>query len=101
MSSEDIHIIMRQTDYDAKTAQAKLQEFKTIKNVILDYLKPNAHSKEHALPPPKLNFQQEMYRQIRVQMDNSTKAFQEKQLSKLQHEFITPQTAPAEHDFSA
>ena len=78
---EQIDIIMRQTNYSREECIEKLQNNNT-NNIIKEYL-------GISLQPPsirKKSLQQEIYYQIRNQLDSSIKEFNKKQNEKLEKE---------------
>ena len=71
-TESNIALIMRQTDYDAATAQQKLKEHNDdIMQVIREYMGP---SKTPAKVVPKLSTNQQTYKEIRGMMDDAAKA---------------------------
>jgi hypothetical protein len=79
--AEQINIIMRQTNYTKEESYEKLKEcdFDTL-SVIKNYMGISL-KKENKI---KKSLQQEMYSQIRKQMDLSIKDFNNKQYEKLE-----------------
>ena len=80
--SEKIEMILRQTDYDAATAEEKLFEFnddpiKVIKSYLGILEKPNEKN-------PIKSVNQEIYRQLRQKLNISE--FNKKQQEKLENE---------------
>jgi hypothetical protein len=81
--TEKIHLILRQTDYTEIIAREKLLENDEdpIK-VIKKYMGINVESKNVA----KKSLNQEIYRQLRVRLDDSIRDFNKKQDFKLKTE---------------
>ena len=81
--TEKIHLILRQTDYTEIIAREKLLENDEdpIK-VIKKYMGINVESKNVA----KKSLNQEIYRQLRVRLDDSIRDFNKKQDLKLKSE---------------
>ena len=68
----DVEMIMRQTDYDAATAQQKLKEHNNdIMQVIREYMGPS----KTAINVAKLSTNQQIYKEIRGMMDDAAKAY--------------------------
>ena len=80
---EKINVIMRQTDYDEKTANEKLIEhcYDHIK-VIKTYLGIT----EKKAPAGQKSINQEIYKQLRHKLDDSMKSYLQKQEEKLKTE---------------
>lgn len=80
---EKINVIMRQTDYDKKTANEKLIEhcYDHIK-VIKTYLGIT----EKKAPAAQKSINQEIYKQLRHKLDDSMKAYLQQQEEKLRTE---------------
>lgn len=78
-----LEVICRQTNYDLETADTKLTEWGTIDSVVSDYLSSGRlrSSRDTTVAKPRL--QQEMFTQMRKQMDASMRrhnALQERKL---------------------
>jgi len=78
-----LEVICRQTNYDLETADTKLTEWGTIDSVVFDYLCSGRvrSSRDTTVAKPRL--QQEMFTQMRKQMDASMRrhnALQERKL---------------------
>ena len=85
MESSPLEIIMRQTDYDRETAQEKLSEHDgKYENVIKEFMGINLEKKNVRVKPGSLH--QEIFTQIRKQMDLSIKDFNRIQNDKLEKE---------------
>lgn len=83
---DPIDIILRQTDYHREKAETKLSEHNgNYMNVIKEYMGIQLKSKNERLKPYSL--QQEMFTQIRRQMDLSIRDFNRAQNNKLEQEF--------------
>lgn len=82
-TDEKIKVIMRQTDYDEKTANEKLIEhnYDHIK-VIKSYLGIT----EKKAPVAQKSINQEIYKQLRHKLDDSMKSYLQKQEEKLKTE---------------
>ena len=80
---EKINVIMRQTDYDKKTANEKLIEhcYDHI-TVIKTYLGIT----EKKAPSAQKSINQEIYKQLRYKLDDSMKSYLQKQEEKLKTE---------------
>jgi len=76
-----IDIIMRQTNYSREECIDKLQT-KNMNDIIKEYLGISLQSSEKR----KKSLQQEIYYQIRNQLDSSVKEFNKKQNEKLEKE---------------
>ena len=71
---EQINMIMRQTDYDTTTAQAKLAEHKNdVLKVIREYL--NAGKAIKPEPVNRISVNQQIYKEIRGMMDDAAKTY--------------------------
>ena len=71
--AESIEVIMRQTDYDAATAQQKLKEHNNnIMQVIREYMGPS----KTAINVAKLSTNQQIYKEIRGMMDDAAKRYE-------------------------
>ena len=81
-----IDVIMRQTDYSREVAQQKFLEHEgnTI-NIIKEFMGIPIHKVVSRTSP---SLQQEMFTQIRKQLDLSIKDFNEAQNAKLEQEII-------------
>jgi hypothetical protein len=67
-------IIMRQTDYDSKTAKTKVNEFEgDIEAIVREFMNPPAKKEQ------KKSVNQEIYGQIRGLMDDAAKNFRNQQ----------------------
>jgi hypothetical protein len=72
--AEQINIIMRQTDYDATTAEAKMTEHNNdVLKVIREYL--NAGKDIKPEPVNRLSVNQQIYKEIRGMMDDAAKNY--------------------------
>ena len=68
----NIDMIMRQTDYDASTAELKLKEHNNdIMQVIREYMGPS----KTATNVTKLSTNQQIYKEIRGMMDDAAKTY--------------------------
>ena len=87
MESElPIDIIMRQTDYSREVAEQKIIEHEgNIVKIIKEFMGIPIHKVESRTSP---SLQQEMFTQIRKQLDLSIKDFNEAQNAKLEQEII-------------
>jgi len=64
MSTDNIRMIMRHTDYNEKTATEKLKEHdNNIPNVIREFL--GIHKEGNTKPVAQITVQQEIYKQFR------------------------------------
>ena len=71
---EQIAMIMRQTNYDATTAEAKLSEHNNdVLQVIREYL--NAGKEIKPEPVNRLSVNQQIYKEIRGMMDDAAKNY--------------------------
>lgn len=85
MDSSLLEIILRQTDYDKETAKQKLLEHDgKYENVIKEFMGIKLEKKSMRVKPASL--QQEIFTQIRKQMDLSIKDFNRLQNEKLEKE---------------
>jgi hypothetical protein len=79
---EQIDIIMRQTNYNREECIEKLNNNNNTNDIIKEYLgislQPSSTRKK--------SLQQEIYYQIRTQLDSSVKEFNKKQNEKLEKE---------------
>lgn len=79
---EQIDMIMRQTNYSREECIEKLNNNNNTNDIIKEYLgislKPSSTRKK--------SLQQEIYYQIRTQLDSSVKEFNKKQNEKLEKE---------------
>ena len=77
--TNEIAMIMRQTNYDEATAREKLAQHKNdVTNVIREYL---TAGKVIATAPPcktRLSVNQQIYKEIRGMMDDAAKTYLEK-----------------------
>ena len=73
--SEAILMIMRQTDYTKETAETKLLEHKgNVVSVIREYINPTG--KTGLISPQKLSTNQQVYKEIRVMMDDACRKYE-------------------------
>ena len=77
---EQLGMILRQTDYSKETAEHKLIEFNNdIMAVIRDYMKPSASPTQlNTSPIIKSSKNQQIYKEIRIMMDNASRNYEEK-----------------------
>jgi hypothetical protein len=76
IGTNEIDMIMRQTDYDKETAERKLAEHNNdVTQVIRDYLNPGKISTPSNVN--KLSTNQQIYKEIRVMMDDAAKTYLE------------------------
>ena len=79
--TEQINIILRQTDYDVPTAEQKLEQHNNnVMLVIREYLN---HGKNNVITinsssTHKISKNQQIYKEIRTFMDDAAKAYQDK-----------------------
>ena len=85
-----INIIARQTDYSDEYITQQLQQGKTVEAIVLQYLKgvPVSEKTPKSIRSSS-SVQQDIYREIRHQMDRSQSAFNEHQQQKLSSELKT------------
>lgn len=81
-----IDVVMRQTDYDAKTAQDKLKKFNfNAVEVIRDFM--GIHNKKKETPLKSIN--QQIYGEIRNMMDDAASKYRiKKEIEKNQEELL-------------
>ena len=81
-----IDVVMRQTDYDAKTAQDKLKEFDfNAVEVIRDFM--GIYNKKKETPLKSIN--QQIYGEIRNMMDDAASKYRiKKEIEKNQEELL-------------
>lgn len=73
--SGDILMIMRQTDYTKEIAEIKLLEHKgNVVSVIREYINPTG--KTGIVSPKKLSTNQQVYKEIRVMMDDACRTYE-------------------------
>jgi hypothetical protein len=73
-TSEQIGMIMRQTDYDIATAEAKMTEHNNdVLKVIREYLNAGKDIKPEIAPRMSVN--QQIYKEIRGMMDDAAKTY--------------------------
>lgn len=88
MDNSPLDIIMRQTNYDRETAEQELLKHDgQYENVIKEFMGISTEKKNKHVKPNCL--QQEIFKQIRRQMDLSIKDFNRIQNDKLEKELIS------------
>jgi exonuclease III len=80
---EKINVIMRQTEYDEATANAKLIEYKYDHIKVIKYYLGITEKKA---PTAQKSINQEIYKQLRHKLDDSMKGYLQTQEEKLKTE---------------
>ena len=76
MSSTDVAMIQRQTDYTAEVASQKLQEHQNdVMAVIREYMAPAAKDLKKGTTP-KISVNQQIYKEIRGMMDDAARNYE-------------------------